>query len=249
MITLRSKHEIALLREAGKIVAEAHQAVKEAIRPGISTAELDKIAHDVIVGHGAIPSFLGYNGFPGSICASPNEVIVHGIPSQKIILKEGDIISIDIGACKNGYHGDSAKTHPVGNISAADRQLIDETRASFYKGIEMAIVGGRLSDISHAVQTHVEAFGYSVVRDLVGHGVGRNLHEDPPVPNYGPPGKGPKLQAGMVLAIEPMINRGRYGIRVLDDDWTVVTIDGERSAHYEHTVAITENGPELLTLL
>lgn len=249
MITLRSKHEIELIREAGKIVAEAHAAVKEAIRPGISTKELDKIAYDIILKHGAEPSFLGYGGFPASICASPNEVVVHGIPSEKTILKEGDIISIDIGAFKNGYHGDSAKTHPVGKISLEDEQLIKETRNSFYKGIEQAIEGNRLSDISHAIQQYVEAYGYSVVRDLVGHGIGRNLHEDPPIPNYGPPGKGPKLQTGMVLAIEPMINRGTYEVHVLEDNWTVVTDDGKRSAHYEHTIAITENGPQILTML
>ena len=249
MITLRSKHEIELMREAGKIVAQAHAAVKEAIRPGISTMELDKIAHDVIIKHKATPSFLDYNGFPASICASPNEVVVHGIPSQKTILEEGDIISIDIGACKDGYHGDSAKTHPVGKISQEDQLLIEETRNSFYKGIEQAIIGNRLSDISHAIQNHVEKFGFSVVRDLVGHGIGRNLHEDPPVPNYGPPGKGPRLQNGMVLAIEPMINQGTYEVHVLMDNWTVVTDDRKRSAHYEHTIAITEEGPQILTLL
>lgn len=249
MITLRSKHEIELLREAGKIVAQAHAAVKEAIKPGISTYELDKIAYDVIIKHKAEPSFLGYQGFPASICASRNEAVVHGIPSKEIVLMEGDIISIDIGAYKNGYHGDSAKTHPVGKISAEDELLIRETRNSFYKGIELAIAGNRLSDISNAIQKHVEAFGLSVVRDLVGHGVGRNMHEDPPVPNYGPPGKGPRLQTGMVLAIEPMINQGVYDIYVLEDNWTIVTDDGKKSAHYEHTIAITDNGPQILTLL
>ena len=250
MITLRSKQEIELIREAGKIVAEAHATVKEAIKPGISTKELDKIAYDVIVKHKAEPSFLGYGGFPASICASPNEVVVHGIPSDKIILQEGDIISIDIGAYKNGYHADSAKTHPVGKITKEDALLIQETRNSFYKGIEQAIAGNRLSDISHAIQSYVETFGFSVVRDLVGHGVGQNLHEDPPIPNYGPPGKGPKLQNGMVLAIEPMINQGTYEVHVQMDNWTVVTDDNERSAHYEHTIAITEeDGPQILTLL
>ena len=250
MIILRSKQEIELIREAGKIVAEAHATVKEAIKPGISTKELDKIAYDVIVKHKAEPSFLGYGGFPASICASPNEVVVHGIPSDKIILQEGDIISIDIGAYKNGYHADSAKTHPVGKITQRDALLIQETRNSFYKGIEQAIAGNRLSDISHAIQSYVETFGFSVVRDLVGHGVGQNLHEDPPIPNYGPPGKGPKLQNGMVLAIEPMINQGTYEVHVQMDNWTVVTDDNERSAHYEHTIAITEeDGPQILTLL
>lgn len=247
MIILKSKHEIELIREAGKIVAEAHEMVRRAIMPGVSTLELDKIAHDTITKYAAQPSFLGYNGFKGSICASPNQVVVHGIPSKDIILQEGDIISIDIGAYKNGYHADCAKTHPVGEISELDTLLIQETKNSFYKGIEHAILGNKLSDISHAIQTHVESFGFSVVRDLVGHGVGRNLHEDPPVPNYGVPDRGPKLQNGMVLAIEPMINIGTYKVHVLEDGWTIVTDDNRRSAHYEHTIAITENGPEILT--
>lgn len=247
MIILKSKNEIELIREAGKIVAEAHEMVRQAIKPGITTFELDKIAYDTIKKHSAEPSFLGYNGFSGSICASPNEVVVHGIPSKSIILKEGDIISIDIGAYKNGYHADSAKTHPVGKISEEDELLIRETRNSFYKGIEQAIIGNRLSDISHAIQIHAEKFGFSVVRDLVGHGVGRELHEDPPIPNYGLSGRGPKLQNGMVLAIEPMINQGVFVVHVLQDGWTVVTDDGKRSAHYEHTIAITEDGPQILT--
>ena len=182
--------------------------VKRAIQPGISTYELDQVAYRTIKKYGAEPSFLGYSGFTGSICASPNEVVVHGIPSKSIILKEGDIISIDIGAYKNGYHADSAKTHPVGAICELDQLLIEQTKNSFYKGIEHAILGKKLSDISHAVQEHAESYGFSVVRDLVGHGVGRNLHEDPPVPNYGLPDRGPRLQVGMVLAIEPMINQG-----------------------------------------
>ncbi len=249
MIILKSKQEIEKIREAGKIVAEAHEMVRRAIRPGISTWELDKIAHDTIKKYSAEPSFLGYNGFPGSICASPNEVVVHGIPSKEIILCEGDIISIDIGAYKNGFHADSAKTHPVGQACEADIRLMQETKNSFYKGIEQAISGNKISDISHAIQAYVESFGFSVVRDLVGHGVGRNLHEDPPIPNYGLPGRGPKLQAGMVLAIEPMINIGTYKIEVLSDGWTVVTADRMRSAHYEHTIAITEEGPQILTAL
>ncbi|MDO4712119.1 MAG: type I methionyl aminopeptidase [Peptostreptococcaceae bacterium] len=247
MIILKSRHEIELIRESGKIVAEAHEMVRRAIRPGISTYELDRIAYNTIKKYAAEPSFLGYNGFTGSICASPNEVVVHGIPSKDIILKEGDIISIDIGAYKNGYHADCAKTHPVGEISELDIMLIEQTKNSFYKGIEHAILGKRLSDISHAIQTHVESYGFSVVRDLVGHGVGRDLHEDPPVPNYGPPDRGPKLQSGMVIAIEPMINQGTYRVHVKEDGWTVVTDDNMRSAHYEHTIAITDNGPEILT--
>ena len=249
MIILKSNKEIELIREAGKILAEVHETVKEAVKPGVSTLELDQIAFQIIQKHKAEPSFLGYNGFPGSICASPNNVVVHGIPSKDIILKEGDIISIDIGVYKNGYHSDCAKTHPVGNISEEDSLLIRETRNSFYKGIEKAIIGNRLSDISNAIQTYIEKFGFSVVRELVGHGVGKNLHEDPPVPNYGLPNKGPKLQKGMVLAIEPMINLGSFGIYTLDDEWTIVTDDGKKSSHYEHTIAITENGPQILTNL
>ncbi len=249
MIILKSKHEIELIREAGKIVAEAHEMVKRAIQPGISTYELDQIAYKTITKYGAEPSFLGYSGFTGSICASPNEVVVHGIPSKKILLQEGDIISIDIGAYKNGYHADSAKTHPVGTICEIYQMLIEQTKNSFYKGIEHAILGKKLSDISHAIQEHAESYGFSVVRDLVGHGVGRSLHEDPPVPNYGLPDRGPKLQIGMVLAIEPMINQGTYKVHVLEDGWTVVTDDNKRSAHYEHTIAITEDGPQLLTIL
>lgn len=249
MIILKSKKEIEFMREAGKIVAEAHEKVREAVKPGISTFELDKIAYDTIVKHNAHPSFKGYGGFPSSICASKNEVVVHGIPSKKDILMEGDIISIDIGAEYKGYHGDAAKTHPVGIISEEDSRLIKETRSSFYKGIEQALVGKRLSDISHAIQTHVEAYGFSVVREFVGHGIGKSLHEDPQIPNYGPPDRGPRLESGMVLAIEPMINQGTYKVQVLQDGWTVVTIDKRKSSHYEHTIAITDNGPDILTIL
>lgn len=249
MITLRSKREIELLREAGKIVAETHAVVKEAIKPGISTWELDQLAYQTIVKHGAIPSFLNYNGFPGSICASRNEIIVHGIPSKKEILKEGDIISIDIGAFYKGYHGDSAKTHPVGKISKEDERLIIATRQSFYDGIEHAVIGNRLSDISHHVQKSAEAEGFSVVRDFTGHGVGTKLHEDPAVPNYGVPNKGPRLLEGLVIAVEPMINIGTYRVAIDDDGWTTRTLDGKNSAHYEHTLVITEHGPELLTVL
>ena len=249
MITLRSKREIELLREAGKIVAETHAVVKEAIKPGISTWELDQLAYQTIVKHRAIPSFLNYNGFPGSICASKNEIIVHGIPSKKDILEEGDIISIDIGAFYKGYHGDSAKTHPVGKISKEDEHLIAATRQSFYDGIEHAVIGNRLSDISHHVQKSAEAEGFSVVRDFTGHGVGTKLHEDPPVPNYGVPHKGPRLLEGLVIAVEPMINIGTYRVVIDDDGWTTRTLDGKNSAHYEHTLVITEHGPELLTVL
>ena len=232
MIILKSKKEIEFMREAGKIVAYVHELLREAIKPGISTFELDEIAYRAIVKHNASPSFKGYGGFPASICASKNDVVVHGIPRKDDILMEGDIISIDIGAEYKGYHGDAAKTHPVGKITEDDARLIRETRESFYKGIEQALVGKRLSDISHAIQSHVEAFGFSVVREFVGHGVGRSLHEDPQIPNYGPPDRGPRLESGMVLAIEPMINQGTYKVQVLEDGWTVKTFDGKKSSHY-----------------
>ncbi|QJA09888.1 type I methionyl aminopeptidase [Romboutsia sp. CE17] len=248
MIVIKSKKEIELMREAGKIVAETHELLKEAITPGISTLELDKIAEENIRKYNAIPSFKGYGGFPGSICASINEQVVHGIPGDQIV-KEGDIISIDIGAYYKGYHADAAKTHGVGIISEEDRKLIEVTKESFYEGIKFAKLGYRLSDISHSIQAHVEKHGFSVVRDLVGHGVGTELHEDPQVPNYGPPGKGPRLREGMVIAIEPMINIGSYYVKTLSDGWTIVTIDGKKSAHYEHTIAITEDEPLILTKL
>ena len=248
MIIIKSKKEIELMREAGKIVADTHELLKEAITPGISTLELDKIAEENIRKYNAIPSFKGYGGFPGTICASINEQVVHGIPGNQIV-KEGDIISIDIGAYYKGYHADAAKTHGVGIISEENRKLIEVTKESFYEGIKFAKLGYRLSDISHAIQAHVEKHGFSVVRDLVGHGVGTELHEDPQVPNYGPPGKGPKLKEGMVIAIEPMINAGRYHVKTLLDGWTIVTIDGKNSAHYEHTIAITEDEPLILTKL
>lgn len=249
MIIIKSNHEIELMREAGKIVAETHALLKEAVRPGISTYELDRLAEKNILKYGATPSFKGYGGFSGSICASPNEVVVHGIPSRDIILKEGDIISIDIGAYYKGYHGDSAKTHAVGEISEEDARLIEVTRQSFYEGIKFARLGFRLSDISSAVQEYAESHGFSVVRDFIGHGVGKDLHEDPEIPNYGRPGRGPRLAKGMVLAIEPMINQGTYRVKVLGDGWTAVTLDGKKSAHYEHSIAITEDEPMILTQL
>ena len=249
MITIKSKSQIQKLKDAGKIVAETHQLLKEAIREGISTYDLDQMAEQYIRKCNAIPSFKGYGGFKGSICASINSVVVHGIPSKDTILKNGDIISIDIGALYNGYHGDSAKTHGVGDISEKDKELIAVTRQSFYEGFKKAVVGNRLSDISNAVQTYAESFGFSVIRDYVGHGVGENLHEDPQVPNYGKPGRGPRLQEGMVLAIEPMIATGTYKVKVLSDGWTAVTLDNKNAAHYEHTIAITAGEPELLTIL
>lgn len=248
MIIIKSKQEIELMREAGKIVADTHEVLRQAVAPGITTMELDKIAEENIKKYNATPSFKGYGGFSGSICASVNEEVVHGIPGNRV-LKDGDIISLDIGAYYKGYHGDSAKTHGVGVISEEDRKLIEVTRESFYEGIKFARVGYRLSDISHAVQVHAEKHGYSLVRDLVGHGVGTDLHEDPQVPNYGPPGKGPRLQEGMVLAIEPMVNAGRYQVKTLADGWTTITVDGKKSAHYEHTIALTSDEPLLLTKL
>lgn len=248
MISIKSAKEIEIMRAAGKIVAETHELLKEVIKPGITTKELDIIAEEYIRKCGAIPTFKGYYGYPASICASVNEQVVHGFPGPRV-LKEGDIIGIDIGATYNGYVGDAARTHGVGTISSDAERLIRVTRESFFAGMEHASEGNRLSDISHAIQTYVESHGYSVVRDLVGHGIGRNMHEDPQVPNYGLPGKGPRLSAGMALAVEPMVNQGKYAVKTLSDGWTVVTVDGSLSAHYENTIIITKDAPELLTLL
>jgi methionyl aminopeptidase len=248
MISIKSDKEIEYMSEAGEIVAKVHEALKEAIKPGITTLALDELAEEIIRAHGAIPSFKGYGGFPGSICASVNDEVIHGIPGART-LKEGDIISLDVGALKNGYHGDAARTHPVGKVSDEALALIKVTEESFYEGLKFCRVGYRLSDVSHAIQKYAESRGYGVVRDYVGHGIGTKMHEDPPVPNYGPSGRGPRLTKGMVLAIEPMINQGDYRVRVLDDDWTVVTRDGKWSAHYENTVVITDDEPMLLTLL
>lgn len=248
MIILKSSKEIVYMREAGKIVAYVHEVLRNAIKPGITTGELDEIAEREIRKFGAEPAFKGYNGFPGSICASINEEVVHGIPGLKM-LKDGDIISVDIGAIYNGYYGDAAKTHPVGKVSEEAERLIDVTRQSFYEGLKFCQEGYRLSDVSHAIQSYVEKHNFSVVRDFVGHGIGKNMHEDPQIPNYGLPGKGPRLAEGMILAIEPMVNAGTYHVRTLTDNWTVVTTDGKMSAHYEHTVAITKDEPILLTAL
>lgn len=248
MITIKSKSEIEKMRIAGKITGDALKVIEKHIRPGISTAELDKIAYDFIKKQGATPSFLHYNGFPGSICASPNTWVVHGIPSKNIVLKEGDIISIDMGACKDGYHGDAARTYAVGKISDEAQRLIDVTKQSFFEGIKYATHGAKIGDVSAAIQEYVEKNGYSVVRDLVGHGIGKNLHEDPSVPNFGKSGKGPRLAAGMTIAVEPMVNSGDYDVVVLDDDWTVETEDGSLSAHYENTILITRGECEILTL-
>ena len=250
-ITIKSPRELDLMREAGKVVASAKQAVKDAIRPGVTSMEMDAVAEEVIRKHGAIPSFKGYKPtpskpFPATICFSFNEEIVHGIPGNRKI-KSGDIVSVDFGAIVEGFHGDSAFTIAVGEVSEETERLISATKIALEKGISEAKEGARLTDISHAVQSYAESEGFSVVREYVGHGIGRSLHEEPQVPNYGKPGRGPKLKVGMTLAIEPMLNVGTWQTKALDDGWTVVTADGELSAHYEHTIAVTENGPEILT--
>ncbi|MDF0727556.1 type I methionyl aminopeptidase [Cytobacillus sp. S13-E01] len=246
MIICKTAREIEIMREAGRIVALTHQELQKHIIAGISTKELDAIAEKFILLHRAIPSFKGYNGFRGSICASVNEELVHGIPGDRVLC-DGDIISIDIGAKYNGYHGDSAWTYAVGTISEENQKLLEVTEESLYKGLNEAKPGERLSNISHAIQTFAEAHNFSIVREYVGHGVGQNLHEDPQIPHYGPPNKGPRLKPGMVLAIEPMVNAGSRYVKTLADNWTVVTVDGKRCAHFEHTIAITDTGYEILT--
>lgn len=247
MISIKSQREIELMKEAGRIVALTLRVLENAIRPGISTHDLDKIAEETIREQGAVPSFKGYNGFPGSICASINNVVIHGIPNKKTILKNGDIISIDIGACYKGYHGDSAKTFAVGDVSVARKRLMKVTEEALYAGLAFAKPANRLSDISHAIEQYVLNNGYNVVKEFTGHGVGQKLHEDPSIPNFGKPGFGPLLKPGMTLAIEPMVNAGRSEVRILDDDWTTVTADGSDSAHFEHTIVITDTGYNILT--
>lgn len=246
MIICKTERELDIMREAGKIVALTHQELQKHIKPGVTTRELDAIADKKIRQHDAVPSFKGYNGFSGSICVSVNEELVHGIPGKKV-LKDGDIISIDIGAEYKGYHGDSAWTYAVGTITEADQQLLDVTEQALFEGLKEASPGERLTNMSHAIQTYAEKHGFSVVREYVGHGVGQNLHEDPQIPHYGPPGKGPRLKPGMVLAVEPMINAGERYVHTLSDNWTVVTTDGKNCAHFEHTIAITNEGYEILT--
>lgn len=248
MITVKTAGQIEKMRKSGEITRDALSLIEKSIKPGISTKTLDKIAYDYIISRGATPNFLNYNGFPGTICASINDEVVHGIPSKHAILKEGDIISVDMGAILDGWHSDAARTFGVGKISDEAKKLIDVTRESFFEGIKYAKHGAKLGDISAAIQKYAEGYGYGVVRDLVGHGIGRSLHEDPSVPNFGTAGKGVRLAEGMTLAIEPMINEGTWKVAVLDDDWTVVTADGKLSAHYENTIAITKNGCEILTL-
>lgn len=246
MITIKSDREIELIRASGRILAAAHKAISESVRVGITTKELDKIAEKTIIDLGGIPAFKGYNGFPATICSSVNEEVVHGIPGSRV-LHDGDIISVDIGVILNGYYSDAARTHLVGNVSEEVKALVKHTRLAFEEGLKQCVVGNRISDIGHAVQSYAEALGYGVVRDLCGHGVGTSLHEEPEIPNFGSPGKGPRLRAGMVIAVEPMINLGTYEVRTLDDGWTVVTADGKPSAHHENTIAILDDGPVLLT--
>jgi methionyl aminopeptidase len=247
MITIKSSRELNLMRDANKIVAETHEYLKEFIKPGISTQEIDKKGDEFIRQHGAEPSFKGYRGYPASVCVSINDEVVHGIPSKDRILKEGDIVSLDIGTFYKGFNGDAARTFPVGKVSKEAQKLIDVTRVSLEKGINKALYKSHLSDISNAVQSYVEKNNFSVVREYVGHGIGRNMHEPPQIPNFGPPGHGPILKEGMTLAIEPMVNVGNYKVKTLDDNWTVVTKDGSLSAHFENTIAITKNGPEILS--
>ena len=248
MIILKSKHEIAKMRAASRIVAEVLQELCKAVRAGISTLELDAIAEHGIRMRGAVPAFKGYRGFPKSLCVSVNEQVVHGIPSKRR-LKEADIVGLDLGAIWDGYYGDAAITVPVGRIVPEAEDLLAVAEAALHQGIQQARSGQYLSDISHAVQNYAEGHGYNVVRVFVGHGIGTALHEEPQVPNFGPPSRGPRLKAGMVLAIEPMVNAGGAEVEILDDGWTVVTADGRLSAHFEHTVAITDEGPEILTVV
>ncbi len=247
-ISIKSEREIGLMREAGKILAQVHDELEQFIEPGISTKDIDKKGEELIRSFGCIPSFLNYHGYPASICVSINEEVVHGIPSPNRIIKEGDIVSLDAGVIYNGYHSDAARTHAVGEISNEARKLIDVTKNSFFEGIKYAKAGNHLYDISKAIQDYAESFGYGVVRKLVGHGIGKNLHEEPQVPNFKMPGRGVRLQPGMTLAVEPMINIGTHDVKFLSDKWTVVSLDGSLSAHYENTIVITEGEPEILSL-
>jgi len=247
MIPIKNERELEVMRQACKITAAARALAGEMVRPGVSTKEIDKAVHDYIVAQGAKPSFLGYGGFPASTCISVNDVVIHGIPGG-YVLQEGDIVSVDVGACWKGFHGDCAATFACGRISPTAEKLISVTKQSFFEGLKFARKGYRVSDISHAVQNYVENNGFSVVRTYVGHGIGEQLHEEPQVPNFGSPGRGPRLIKGMTLAIEPMVNEGDYEVHVLRDKWTVVTTDGSLAAHYENTVLITDGEPEILTV-
>ncbi|NWF52203.1 MAG: type I methionyl aminopeptidase [Nitrospirae bacterium] len=246
MIVLKSQEEIEKIEHACLIVARTLEAIKKLVQPGLTTLEIEDFADDFIKLHGGLPAFKGYRGYPASICTSVNNEVIHGIPSKRV-LKEGDIIGIDLGVYKNGFYGDGAVTVPVGKIEPDLQKLIKVTEEALYKGIENARLGNRVSDISHSIQEHVESQGFSVVRSFVGHGIGRQLHEEPQIPNFGPPGRGPRLMEGMTLAIETMVNAGVYDIHILEDGWTAVTADGKPSAHFEHTIVITLNGPRILT--
>lgn len=247
MLTIKSKREIELMKKAGSIVELALENVHKAIKPGVSTIELDRIAYKTIIENDAIPSFLNYNGFPNTICASINETVIHGIPKNNMILKDGDIISIDVGASYKGYHGDAARTFPCGNVSSEKLKLIEVTKQSLYEGLKFAKPGNRLSDISHAIETYAKSFGYGVVEEYTGHGIGLRLHEEPFIPNFGLPGHGPILKEGMTLAIEPMITLGKKDVEVLNDNWTVQTVDKLSAAHYEQSIVIIDKGYEILT--
>ncbi len=247
-ITIKSKSEIEKMREAGRLLSLVHDEMAKHVKPGISTMEINKIGEEMIRSFGCVPSFLNYEGYPASICISVNDRVVHGIPSRKEILKEGDIVSLDAGLIYQGYHSDAARTWAVGEISPEARKLVDVTQQSFFEGIKLAKAGNHLYDISAAIEAYVTPYGFTCVRDLVGHGIGTSMHEDPQIPNFRQHRRGVKLQAGMTLAIEPMVNMGGWEVRVLDDDWTVVTEDGSLSSHYENTILITDGEPEILSL-
>lgn len=248
MVEIKSKDEIVKIRSACDVVKEVFEKIEDKIKPGVATKTLDNFIENIIKSRSAIPSFKGYRGYPASACISINEVVVHGIPSEDLILEEGDIVSIDVGVYKNGFHGDACRTYLVGEVSPERKRLVEVTEQSFFEGIKYADDKHRLYDISHAIQSFVEKNGFNVIRDYFGHGIGRNLHEEPTIPNFGKPNRGIRLRAGMVLAIEPMVVVGDYRVKVLDDGWTVVTADGKSAAHYENTLVITNNGPEILTL-
>ncbi len=248
MVTVKTAQEIELMRKANLIVRDTLNLLEEKIKPGMTTRQLDKIAHDYITKCNAVPSFLGYEGYPASICVSIDEEVVHGIPSSERYIEEGQIVSVDIGSIYKGYNGDAARTFMIGNVSEEKRRLVEVTKQSFFEGVRILKEGVRLGDLGHAIQSYAESYGFSVVRALVGHGIGTDMHEDPEVPNYGRPGHGLRLKANMTIAVEPMINAGTFDVVMLDDGWTVVTADGKPSAHYENTIAITEDGVDILSL-
>ncbi len=247
-VTIKSAREIELMREAGRILALVHEELEKIIRPGISTKEIDRVCEKLIRSYGCTPNFLNYQGYPGSVCVSVNEEVVHGIPTEQHIIKEGDIVSLDTGLIYQGYHSDAARTHAVGEISEQAKQLIDVTRQSFFEGIKMAKAGNHLFDISNAIDAYIKPYGYGIVRDLVGHGIGTHLHEEPEIPNFAQKRRGLRLQPGMTLAVEPMVNIGTPNVKWMKDGWTVISADHSLSAHYENTILITEGEPEILSL-